>query len=140
LFKIERTTPNQLFRFFIDSETNRIHSGSLYGGDQDSSNEFVNHLFSSIYSFKAERLKIGTSRFGKNSTLASDAANLPEVLNILQSDTVRFKRYNSYVRRVFPQIFQGTIRPSPSQDHNVEIVVWNEDPEMERSDLVCSIT
>jgi hypothetical protein len=134
-FNINPTKSTNIIKFYLDPTTQKINSAGLFGGNQDSSLDFANHLLGSIYSFKAERLKVGVSRFGKNSILSPDAANLPEVLNILQGDTSRFKRFNSYIAKVFPQIFQVTVRPSPNRESDLEIVVWNEDPEMERSDL-----
>ncbi len=111
------------------------------GGKQaDFSNQVFSILRSRFYCFKAERLNIGHSTFGINSILNADASNLPEVLNILQGDKIRFERFNSYVRKIFPQIFQISVRPYPNQGNCVEIVVWNEDPILERSDLVVPLS
>lgn len=106
----------------------------------DFSIHLVNKLISRFYCFKAERLNISKSNFGTNNILNSDASNLPEVLNILQGDKIRFERYNSYVRKIFPQIHQISIRPFNDQSNCVEIVVWNENPELERSDLVVPLS
>lgn len=91
------------------------------------------HLLSRIYSFRAERMNIGVSQFGPNRNLESNARNLPEVLNVLQSNPARFERYNQLVKRVFPQIERITVRPIGNQQ--VEILVWSDDPKLEREDL-----
>ena len=58
-----------------------------------------------IYYFKAERLNLAKCPVGSSAQLKSDAANLAEVLNTLQSrNPSRFARYNELVSRVFSQI------------------------------------
>src|SRR6266568_3777101 len=42
-----------------------------------------------VYRFSAERFNMGQWTFGNNSVLASNAQNLPEVLNILQANPAR---------------------------------------------------
>ena len=100
--------------------------------------QIVDLIKQRMYCFQAERMSIGNSIFGENSVLKSNASNLPEVLNILQGDPIRFERYNSYVRKIFPQIFQISTRPFVN--NQVQIVVWNEDPILERSDLVVPLS
>jgi hypothetical protein len=71
-----------------------------YSTSTNAENTFVQIarlLKNRIYYFKAERLKIGSSSFGKEHILRSDASNLPEVLNVLQGDLNRFTRYNESV-------------------------------------------
>src|SRR5205807_1065466 len=63
-----------------------------------------------------------------------NAANLPAVLQRLQtSDPRRFRRYESLVSSVFPEIRQITV-PSPSVQ-NARILLWSTDPDFERPDL-----
>ncbi len=95
-------------------------------------------FLSRIYSFRAERMNIGVSPFGPNRELASDAHNLPEVLNTLQSNPARFERYNQLVKRVLPQVERITVRPLAG--HKVEILVWSEDPRLEREDLAIPLS
>lgn len=94
-------------------------------------------LLSSIYIFRAERMNVGVSSFGSNRELKSDASNLPEVLNILQSNPSRFQRYNQLVKRVLPQVERITVRPMGEKQ--VEILVWSYDPALEREDLAVSL-
>jgi hypothetical protein len=87
-----------------------------------------------IYLFRAERLSIGESGMGPGSTLASDASNLPLVLNFLQTKNVtRFQRFNEFVHLVFPEVTQITV-PAISNSH-ARILVWSIDPASERDDL-----
>jgi predicted ATPase len=123
------------FNFDINSKTISNQGGNS-NQVQDFSKLIVSQFLTQFYSFKAERLNVSHSSHGSNAILNSDASNLPEVLNILQGDIVRFERYNSYVRRIFPQIHQITTRPFTRQENRIEIVVWNEDIKLERSDLV----
>ncbi len=92
-------------------------------------------LRSCVYVFKAERFHVSQSRFGNSTELAPNAANLPEVLNKLQSNTARFERFNAYVTTILPQVRRITVRPSPTEGGHVEIVVWTIDPTTERIDL-----
>lgn len=105
---------------------------------QSSFIEMINLFTQRIYFFHAERLNIGMAQFGENPILASNASNLPEVLNVLQGNPDRFARYNDFVKKIFPQIFQITVRPKSGS--HVEIVVWNEDPKLEREDLLVPLS
>jgi predicted ATPase len=87
-----------------------------------------------VYAFDAERLHIGRSPSGPNTTLRPDAFNLPEVLENLQGrNPHRFMRLQNYVRTIFPVVRGVSIRPI--QGNNVEILIWTTDPETEREDL-----
>lgn len=128
---------NTISRFIINKS-----NGDLVFSQRLTGNNFlfqiVELIIQRIYCFQAERLNISQGPVGIVSILKTNASNLPEVLNILQSDRARFERFNSYVRKIFPQIFQISIRPSP---HNtVQIVVWNENPTLERIDLVVPLS
>jgi len=131
---------NMSNRFSFDRIQKKIQFISQNPRQPDFSIYILHMLLPQFYCFKAERLNIGHSLFGINNKLNSDASNLPETLNILQGDKVRFERYNSYVRKIFPQIFQISVRPNPNQSNFVEIVVWNEDSILERSDLVVPLS
>ena len=92
-----------------------------------------------IYRFHAERFNVGICPFGNNSELQPNASNLAEVLNNLQGkNPKRFERFNNLVSVIFPQIKRITLEPRPSQQ--VEIMVWNVDPETERQDLAIPLS
>jgi predicted ATPase len=91
-----------------------------------------------IYSFKAERLNVGRSAFGGNDVLASDASNLPEVLNRLQGNHARFDRYNRLVRRVFPTVERISVHPF--EGNTLQILVWTHDVATEREDLAIPLS
>lgn len=87
-----------------------------------------------VYAFDAERLHIGRSPSGPNTTLHPDASNLPEVLENLQGrNPNRFMRLGSHVRTIFPVVRGVSVRPLAG--NNVEILIWTTDPETEREDL-----
>ncbi|HRQ40055.1 MAG TPA: AAA family ATPase [Chloroflexota bacterium] len=73
--------------------------------------KLVQHFQERIYTFRAERLHVGQCAFGSSNQLSPDAANLPEVLNYLQSRQLEFENFNSLVRLVFPQIARISVRP-----------------------------
>lgn len=98
------------------------------------------NLFKSrIYRFYAERLNISKCAFGNKSILEPNASNLAEVLSGLQSrNSTAFDRYNKYINQIFPHIKRIAVEP---RDHNqLEIMVWNIEPETERVDLAVSLS
>jgi len=133
---IQGLETNQTFLFGLNKKDKTFNYSGSTNLQNDSSLDIGTRLLSRIYAFNAERLNVGRSAFGTNSTLSTNASNLPEVLNILQSDKYRYARYVSLVKEIFPQVYDVSIRPSKEQDRTVEIVIWNEDPKHERSDLV----
>lgn len=91
-------------------------------------------LRSRIYSFSAERLKIGEKEIGIDALLFPDAGNLPQVLNLLQTkNPARFKKLIEKVRLVFPDI--QDIAVPPVSGNIARINIWNVSPETEREDL-----
>lgn len=90
------------------------------------------------YVFRAERLNVGQCRIGTNAVLKSDAQNLAEVLQLLQSNVSRFARFNKDLSTVFPEIQQITVRPVDKE--NVRILVWSVNPDTEREDLAVPLT
>jgi ABC-type cobalamin/Fe3+-siderophores transport system ATPase subunit len=87
-----------------------------------------------IYLFDAERMKIGEAPIGIDPRLLPNAANLPSVLQRLQTSNPRgFQRYQRLVSGVFPEIQQITVPASNVQ--NVRILLWSTDPDLERQDL-----
>ncbi|NOS94049.1 MAG: ATP-binding protein [Cyclobacteriaceae bacterium] len=131
---IREIIPSSHSKFKIDHIQKQIIDVTLNHTGGDSSNFIASEFVRRIYIFKAERFKIGISNQGTSKVLRSDASNLPEVLNCLQSDSHRFNRFNSFLNRIFPHIHFITVRPT--EGGQVEIVVWNEDPKKERNDLV----
>lgn len=67
---------------------------------QDARLGLASWLRGRIYRFKAERFNVGLYRFGDSPVLASDAANLPEVLN---GNPARFDQLNAVVSEILPQ-------------------------------------
>jgi ABC-type cobalamin/Fe3+-siderophores transport system ATPase subunit len=87
-----------------------------------------------IYVFRAERMNIGSSAFGQETRLLPNAANLPEVLSVLQSTNAhRYNRFNEHVSTIFPQITRVSVVPRPN--NRVEILIWSVPVETERDDL-----
>ncbi|MDE3040757.1 MAG: ATP-binding protein, partial [Nitrospirota bacterium] len=89
-----------------------------------------------IYSFRAERLNVGTCPLGQNETLQNDASNLPEVLNVLQGNPERFREFNRLVSRIFPNIYWISVAPAGNA---LKILIWTEDPKHSRKDLAIDL-
>ncbi len=79
------------------------------------------------------------SSFGRNEILASDAANLPEALNTLQSNYIQFNRFNAVVREILPDVRRVAVRPH-RQNAALEVLIWNHDPKTEREDLAIPLS
>ena len=80
------------------------------------------HLRERIYTFRAERFKVGQSSFGVKTLLSPDANNLPEVLNNLQGFRTRFEYYNGLIRQIFPQIKEVSVRPISEKEVKIFVL------------------
>lgn len=89
-----------------------------------------------IYSFQAERYKVGRCAFGDNRVLAPDAGNLPQVLFHLQGNKVLFEEFNSRVTEIIPQVRWISVHPLGSE---LEVRVWNYEPKTKRDDLAIEL-
>jgi hypothetical protein len=106
-------------------------SSTIRVNDSSSAN-FFKIARGRIYRFLAERLNVGSCGRNHSSLLLPNAANLPEVLGLLQGENPElFNRFNHYVSIVFPQIKRIAIL----QGRDVEIKVWHIDPSTYRNDL-----
>lgn len=95
----------------------------------------ANYLVESgIYYFQAQRFNAGTCPYGPNSILASNSANLAEVLFDLQAKVGLFNSYNHLVRLVFPSLKRITITHD-GHGTDLKILVWktlDADPDLDR--------
>ncbi len=93
----------------------------------------LSDLASKTYRFDAERLNISESSVGMSRDLASNARNLPEVIQNLQSDIESFREYNELVSTVLPHI--RSVRSVNRSNSTTEIEVSSIDPARKRFDL-----
>jgi predicted ATPase len=93
-----------------------------------------------IFAMRAERLKVGESATAGRAQMLSDAANLPEVLNVLQTARPKaFQRLMEYVRRIFPHVTE--IRsPTVEGSTSVKIVVDTTNAGEDRPDLAVHLS
>ena len=105
----------------------------LSGRDRDYSAQLAPIFLNRVYRFGAERFNLGTSSFGVQSELRSDAANLAEVLNALQANIGHRERFNLLVSRVLPDV--GAVTTTPSAGNKLQILVWNHGAPLDRKDL-----
>lgn len=92
-----------------------------------------------VHFFEAQRFHLGEHEFGRETALSPTASNLPQVLNVLQSNRDRFQRFNSYVSQIFPTVRWVGVEPSPNASNRVRIIVWSIDPSSERQDLAIDL-
>jgi predicted ATPase len=112
----------------------------LSSGKQSEFGVIVSNLLRErIYGFRAERFNVGVSPMGIRNVLESNAANLPEVLSVLQgSNPSLFAKFNEYVRQIFPTVYQISVRNV--SNNQLEVIVWTENPSSQRDDLAVSLS
>lgn len=103
-------------------------------------NNLATYFANNIYTFLAERVSLGSFQFGHNPVLSPNAANLPEVLNILDANPGRFKKFNNFINTIFNDVYWVTTRPSKKSSGHLEIIVWPVDPDSERDDLAIPLS
>jgi predicted ATPase len=95
--------------------------------------EVAGKLQDRIYSFRAERFALASAKTGNNTRLEPDASNLAEVLENLQGrNPGQFRLLNSYLRDIFPQVYEVSVRHDPDNALHRQVIVYEEeslDPE-----------
>lgn len=117
-------------------DTGNIHVSQIAAGENDTFGARLGPaLQPHVYFFDAQRIPQSSYSFGRSSDLQSNASNLAEVLNVLQSSRTAFAEYVTQVARVIPAIKWVSVAPSPSQSQHVEIRIWNVSDATGRDDL-----
>ena len=129
--------PNRCLPLQIDKTTRawRISRSKVLSA---SASETVFHhvttvILKRIYRFDAQRFQVGECAFGTSEELASNATNLPEVLNTLQGKAWRFDEFNRLVTLVLPQVQRVSVHPQESQRLQIRIAGVGTD--VKRDDL-----
>lgn len=108
-------------------------------GGQQYFRELSAKLTARIYAFRAERLTLARSATRGGDVLLPNASNLPEVLNILQTNyTHLWQHYLSHVRTILPHITEIKAVYTPSNE--VEIRISTSEPSLSRFDLDVSLS
>ncbi|WP_081080767.1 ATP-dependent nuclease [Burkholderia cepacia] len=101
------------------SKTNGILKGSLstHVGSTNAFENQTNTLLGRIYKFRAERMNNSRSMFGTSASLNANASNLPECLNLMQSNNSDlFDEYVEHVHHIFPSVHRVKVVPvSPTE-------------------------
>jgi hypothetical protein len=117
----------------IDFEGRVQAAGESHGGkNRDFSLAIAQKLRHQIYRFLAERFNVGECAVGPSSILQANAANLPEVLDVLQGNPSRFRAFVALVREVLPQVQGISLLPLPQNQKQIK--VWSHSHET-REDL-----
>lgn len=125
---------NRCARYVLDSNS-KLTSVGFEITNIDIGHQLFPTFRSLIYVFRAERFNVGEHPIGNSPVLSPNAANLPAVLNLLQSNKVRFERFNRIVRNILPQVPWISVRPTVSNQQTLEILVWPFESHPEREDL-----
>lgn len=132
--------PTYAARIDVRSDKTEITFNSLKKDTHWLTAYLADYFAKNIYTFLAERLNLWSCRFGNNAILAPNAANLPEVLNILSASPDRFKNFNNFINTIFDDVHWVTTRPSSATSDQLEIIVWPVDPESQRDDLTIPLS
>jgi hypothetical protein len=123
----------------VQSDSTRVrYFGPAPGGwrpheDMPLVREFGLYFPGKVYRFAAARFAPGTHKFGDDSILAPNAANLPVVLGVLRTMDVAFDRYMEAVRAILPQIERITLKPNGERE--TILIVGKEAHQHAREDL-----
>jgi predicted ATPase len=115
---------------------------TVSGGGNKYSDDFIlrmgRRLNRYVYRFEAERFPSGPVELGNDHTLAPDARNLAEVINLLQGNLDQFAEFNRLVRQVLPDIKQVGTRKLGGGNQG-EVIVWNDERAISRNELAFSL-
>jgi AAA domain, putative AbiEii toxin, Type IV TA system/AAA domain len=116
--------------FACEAGTHSSSQGGVYVADA-----LLGTIQSRIYSFRAERLNVGSAAVGANGgALTPDASNLAIMLNdLLSTNPPAAGRYRGLVSRVFPHICM--ITSGVSQQGMATLNVWTDPGTTSRPDL-----
>lgn len=118
------------------SDKSDVHVAQMAAGGNDNFSVNVGpRIEPRIYLFDAQRVPQNSFGFGRSSQLLSNAANLAEVLNVLQANRIEFAEYVAQVSRVIPAIKWISVTPSATHQQQVEIKIWNVPDSTKRDDL-----
>ncbi|MGY4346086.1 hypothetical protein ACVWXM_002553 [Bradyrhizobium sp. GM7.3] len=118
-----------------------FHIVQIHGGENENAAIIAaDKLPSSIYHFDAQRTPNETYPFGNNAVLSTNAQNLPEVLNLLQSRRTEYYRFVAAVRRVLPAIKWVSVEASAQNGQFAQIRVWNLEEADGRHDLTLPLS
>ena len=98
----------------------------------------VSSYFGRSYRFNAERPRLGSCASGTSSRLEADARNLPEVLDVLDTNPARYATLMAAVSRVVPSV--KWVKPVPIDNQMVRLDVWFVGLETERKDLTIPLS
>ena len=110
----EETSGQDSVGFTIDPSTGQFSrlEGIAHGdlGGQDLGTFLANKFRERVYGFRAVRFGIDEQPIGAGRDLAPDASNLVQVLHLLTSNPIRWRRFVKNVRTVLPERTSGARR------------------------------
>ncbi len=109
--------------------------GGIVGNEENLAQIAGHGLDVHIFVFDPERLNIDNSPPGSGQTLASNASNLPTVLQEMEANPARWQLFKQHVTEIFPSITSVTIPPSTDVGGHVTISIWQVDTATMRDDL-----
>ncbi|RQV15999.1 DUF2813 domain-containing protein [Burkholderia cenocepacia] len=122
------------------SKINGILKGTLsnHTGATHTFDNQINNLLGRVYKFRAERMNNSRGTFGVSTSLNADASNLPECLNLMQSNNSDlFDEYVAHVHHIFPSVHRVKVVPvSPTE---LEIRISLAPARQRRPDLSVSL-
>ena len=103
------------------------------GGGQNFNDQIGLQIPTDIYAFNAERYRMGACPANGNRVLASDASNLPEVLNKLAEDPATEKELLAHVKTIFPHVKH--VASTLEAGNTAHVRIWTHDISTKRVDL-----
>jgi predicted ATPase len=134
-FEERPATDRSTMYFQFSKELGTWQFNAHHGGAENLATLAGIALSNRSYVFAAERMNIDQHSVGSGQQLSPNAANLPTVLDELNANPARWRRFNAHVSEVFPSIKEITVPPSSDGGTNKTICVWQVSVDTERSDL-----
>ncbi|HDR9147615.1 ATP-dependent nuclease [Burkholderia vietnamiensis] len=122
------------------TKANGVFKGALNGhiGGTAPFHNQTNHLLGRLYKFRAERMNNSRGMFGTSAALNSDASNLPECLNFIQShNSDLYEEYIKHVHQIFPSVHR--VKAVPISQTELEIRTSLVPAHQRRPDLSVSL-
>ena len=123
---------------FNGTKLEKIPPSRGYNASMELEHKLAAFVRDSIYAFEAERYNLGSCNAGNNGILATDSANLAEVLSVLQSHPFKWEQLNRYIHLIFPQVFGVSVLPTANK--TVTIQIWNQPPENLPQELAINLS
>lgn len=149
---LERTEENNgssqyYLKFRVESSNRSFNfkeTTFIRGGDRKYRDDFTQRiayeLSKYVFRFLAERIPFQPCELRQRGKLESDSRNLAEVLNVLQGNASKFKKFNEAIKQILPNVYQiGVLSDEPTISSETlnkgQVIIWNSRKDIKHNHL-----